>query len=181
MKIKLSFLLCLTSMFLLSACGNGDENNSSLFSNYSSEVLETYCAVKGAVQTKNSDTDLVYIECSQNIDTSMEYSFTRIKGDIKIYYHSPDGTDYLLEDTSEEKGSLVDGTCDFSLERGLGKIYFTGTDSSFEFSITIHVHEENIRYFDAKSPQENCDKEQEYEEYEQQLEEKYGNGIRPDT
>ena len=75
MKIKLSFLLCLTSMFLLSACGNGDENNSSLFSNYSSEVLETYCAVKGAVQTKNSDTDLVYIECSQNIDTSMEYSF----------------------------------------------------------------------------------------------------------
>ena len=84
MKIKLSFLLCLTSMFLLSACGNGDENNSSLFLNYSSEVLETYCVVKGAVQTKNSDTDIVYIECSQNIDTSMEYSFTRSKGDIKF-------------------------------------------------------------------------------------------------
>lgn len=175
MKIKLSFFLCLASMFLLSGCGVGEENNSSFLSNYTSEVLANYCMVKGTVQTQNSDTDIVYIECNQDIDTSIEYSFTGNKDDIKIYYHSPDGTDYLLEDTSEEKGSLVAGTCDLSLQQGLGKIYFTSADSTFDFSITINVSDEYIQYFDAKSPQENDAKEQEYEEHQKQLEEKYAN------
>ena len=75
MKIKLSFFLCLASMFLLSGCGVGEENNSSFLSNYTSEVLANYCMVKGTVQTQNSDTDIVYIECNQDIDTSIEYSF----------------------------------------------------------------------------------------------------------
>lgn len=175
MKIKLSFFLCLASVVLLSGCSNGEENNFPFFSNYSSEALENYCIVKGTVQTENDDTDIVYIECSQDIDTSMEYSFTRSKGNIKIYYHSPDGTDYLLEDTSKENGSLVDGTCDFPLEQGLGKIYFKGADSTFDFDICINIPEEYIQYFDAKSPQESRAKEQEYVEHARQLEEKYEN------
>ena len=69
---------------------------------------------------------------------------------------------------------MIDGTCDLSLKQGLGKIYFTGTDSTFDFNISINVSKEYIQYFDAKSPQENSAKEQKYEEYEQQLEEKYG-------
>lgn len=59
---------------------------------------------------------------------TMEYSFTRSKGNIKIYYHSLDGIDCLLKDTSKEKGSLVDGTSDFQLKQGIGKIYVTDTE-----------------------------------------------------
>lgn len=155
-------------MYLVSGCGD-NKGSSTYFENYSSAVLENYSTVKGTVHTKSDRMDIVYIECNQDIDVSMEYSFNRNKGDIKVYYQSPDGTEIMIKDTSKDNGELVDSNCEFHLKQGLGKIYFMGADSTFDFNICINVSEKFIQYFDAKSPQENKSKEREYEEYEKQL------------
>ena len=130
---------------------------------------ENCSTAKGTVHLKDNKTNVVFVDCAQDADVSVEISLTRSKGDVEIYYQSPDSIDKLLIDTSTQKNDRIAVTYNLSLKQGLGKFYMTGTNSTFTFKINLKVKADILQYFDMGSPQVKADREKAYDEYEKSL------------
>lgn len=174
MKTKKAFTgycMALALVFLLSGCGASNDISTYL-SNCSVKSIDDYSTVKGTVHLNGDSANIVYMDCTRDKEVSIEYSLTRDKGDLQVYYQSPTGADKLIVDTTTEKGDLIEGECTVSLGKGEGKIYFTEANSIFDFSMKLNVSDDILQYFDMVSQKNTEATEKKYDNYEKSLNQK---------
>lgn len=102
--------------------------------------------LSGTVYQNEEKRGLVRVEAPDGITISVRGNLKRVEGDIELIFEGVDGNKKVLATSGEDTGEELAVDASVLVEKGVGNIYFEGTDAIYQFDLSLD-YSGDIRYY----------------------------------